>query len=86
MAPLLQTFVCTDAPQALAEAAVEAALDLSRGEPSTLVLLRAAEAHTLPGAEPTDEQVAVVREAETYLAAIADGLARRGIEGVETGM
>lgn len=86
MAPLLQPFVCTDAPQALAEVAVEAAFDLSRGEPSTLVLLHAAEAHTLPGADPTAEQVAVVRETETYLAAAADGLANRGIKGVETGV
>jgi hypothetical protein len=53
------------------------------GEPSTLVLLRAAEARTLPGADPTDEQVAVV-EAETCLAAVADGIGRRGIKDVET--
>jgi nucleotide-binding universal stress UspA family protein len=71
---------------ALAEVGLEAALDLSRGEPYTLVLLHAAEAHTLPGADPAAEQVAVVREAESYLAAIADGLAKRGIEGVETGV
>jgi nucleotide-binding universal stress UspA family protein len=71
---------------ALAEAAIDAALDLGGSPPSTLILLRAAEAHTLPGADPTDEQVAVVREAETYLAAVAERLAKRGVKDVETGV
>jgi nucleotide-binding universal stress UspA family protein len=71
---------------ALAEAAIDAALDLRGGAPSTLILLRAAEAHTLPGADPTEEQVAVVREAETYLAAVSDRLAKRGGGNVETGV
>jgi len=69
---------------ALAEAAIEAALDLGRATPSKLILLRAAEAHTLPGADPTEEQVAVVREAEQYLAAIADRLTKRGTKDVDT--
>jgi nucleotide-binding universal stress UspA family protein len=69
---------------ALAEAAIEAALDLRRGMPSKLMLLRAAEAHSLPGADPTDEQVAVVREAEEYLAAVADSLTKRGVKNVDT--
>ena len=68
----------------LAEAAIEAALDLGRGAPSKLILLRAAEAHTLPGADPTDEQVAVVREAEDYLAAVAERLTERGVKDVDT--
>ncbi|HEX9125364.1 MAG TPA: universal stress protein [Methylomirabilota bacterium] len=68
----------------LAEAALTAALDFGRGGATTLMLLRAAEAHTLPGADPTDEQVTVVREAEEYLAAVADRLARQGVTGVET--
>ena len=71
---------------ALAEAAIEAALDLGGGTPSKLILLRAAEAHTLPGADPTDEQVAVVREAEQYLAAVADRLTKRGVKDVDTGV
>ena len=69
---------------ALAEAAIEAALDLGHGMASTLVLLRAAEAHTLPGADPTDEQVAVVREAEQYLADVAERLTSRGVKDVDT--
>src|ERR1700693_4807253 len=63
----------------LAEAALTAALDFGRGEATTLMLLRAAEAHTLPGADPTDEQVTVVREAEEYLAAVRDRRARQGV-------
>lgn len=68
----------------LAEAALNAAIDLDRGDVPTLMLLRAAEAHTLPGVDPTDEQITVVREAEEYLAEVADRLAKRGIKGVET--
>lgn len=68
----------------LAEAAIDAALDLGRDRSSKLVLLRAAEAHTLPGADPTDEQVAVVREAEEYLSAVAERLTKRGVKDVDT--
>ena len=70
---------------ALAEAAIDEALDLTKGS-ATLILLRAAEAHTLPGADPTNEQVTVVEEAETYLAGVAQRLAKRGVKGVETGV
>ena len=69
---------------ALAEAAIETALALGHGMASKLVLVRAAEAHTLPGADPTDEQVAVVREAEEYLAAVAERLTKRGVKDVDT--
>ena len=68
----------------LAEAAIPAALDLGRGMLPKLMLLRAAEAHMLPGADPTDAQVAVVSEAESYLAAAAGRLAKRGVTDVET--
>ena len=71
---------------ALAEAAIDEALDLTKGSATTLILLRAAEAHTLPGADPTDEQVTVLQEAETYLAGVAQRLSKRGIKGVETGV
>lgn len=69
---------------ALAEAAIEASIDLGRGTPPKLMLLRAAEAHMLPGADPTDEQVAVVHEAEQYLAGVAERLERRGFKDVDT--
>jgi nucleotide-binding universal stress UspA family protein len=67
----------------LAAAAIETAIDLAAG-PFSLVLMRAAEAHVLPGADPTDMQVTVVREAEEYLASVREDLAKRGITDVET--
>jgi len=68
----------------LAEAAIDAALDLGRDTRPKLMLVRATEAHALPGADPTDEQVAVVHEAEQYLAAVAERLAKRGVKDVDT--
>lgn len=68
----------------LAEGAIQTAAGLARESGAALVLLRAAEAHTLPGADPTDAQVAVVREAEEYLTAVAARLGEEGIKGVET--
>jgi len=67
----------------LAAVAIETAIDLAAG-PFNLVLVRAAEAHVLPGVDPTDMQVTVVREAEEYLASVRDDLAKRGITNVET--
>lgn len=69
---------------ALAEAALTKAMELAEGAESLkVILLRSAEAHTFPGADPTDAQVKVVREAEEYLATVADRLKREGITDVE---
>jgi nucleotide-binding universal stress UspA family protein len=68
---------------ALAESAISKAMELAGGE-STLMLLRAAEAHSLPGVDPTEAQVEVVREAEEYLASVAARLKEQGIDRVET--
>ena len=68
---------------ALAESALAKATDMAGAE-STLMLLRAAEAHTLPGVDPTEAQVEVVREAEEYLAAVAARLKEQGVDRVET--
>ncbi len=51
----------------VAEAALKPAVDLATKEGAKLVLLRAAEAHTLPMTDQIDAQVAVMREAEAYL-------------------
>src|SRR6266508_2317040 len=67
----------------LAESAIAKAMELAGGE-ATLMLLRAAEAHTLPGVDPTEAQVEVVREAEEYLAAVAGRLREQGFASVET--
>jgi nucleotide-binding universal stress UspA family protein len=69
---------------ALAESALGTAIDLATDRSATLMLLRAAEAHTLPGTDPTEAQVQVVREAEEYLDAVAARLAAQGVKNVET--
>jgi nucleotide-binding universal stress UspA family protein len=66
----------------LAEAALWKAAELVNG--GTLSLLRAAEAHSLPGADPVDAQVNAVREAEDYLAAVVRRLQDRGVKNAET--
>ncbi|HET9490695.1 MAG TPA: universal stress protein [Methylomirabilota bacterium] len=69
----------------LAEVAVAKAVEVVKDNPgASLILLRAAEATTLPGADPIDAQVAVVREAEEYLESVASRLRRQGVEPVRT--
>jgi nucleotide-binding universal stress UspA family protein len=70
----------------LAEAALVSAVDLVKvSTGATLLLVRAAEASTLlPGTDPTDAQVVVVREAEAYLEAVAARLAEQGVTRVKT--
>lgn len=67
----------------LGELALTPAIDLAREKSAKLVLLRAAEAHTTV-ADPTEAQVAVVREAEEYLAGIRTRLRDSGTTEVET--
>ena len=50
------------------------ASDLKTG----ICLLRVANAHTFPGADPTDAQVTVVREAEEYLRRMEEQLKTKG--------
>lgn len=69
---------------ALAESAIATAVEMARSGLATLMLVRAVEAHTLPGADPTDAQVEVVREAEAYLAGVADRLKQQGVKNVQT--
>ncbi len=67
----------------LAEAAIAKALEVT-GPDDTVILLRAAEVHTLPGVDPTDAQVEIVREAEEYLGVVATRLREKGFPRVET--
>lgn len=67
----------------LAEHAIGMAAELAAGG-ATVMLVRAAEAHGLPGVDPTDMQVDVVREAEEYLARVAARLERDGTKNVQT--
>ena len=69
---------------ALAEAALDKAMELATSSGAKLLLIRAAEAHTLLGVDPTEPQIKVVGEAEDYLAKIQEQLAARGVKNVET--
>ena len=69
---------------ALAEAALPKAVELADVSGARVLLLRAAQASTLLGADLTEAQVRVVREAEDYLAALKDRLAKSGRASVET--
>ena len=71
---------------ALAESALGKATDLAGDGTATLMLLRAAEARGLPGVDPTEAQVEVVREAEEYLAGVTARLATQGFKNVEPGV
>jgi nucleotide-binding universal stress UspA family protein len=42
--------------------------------------LRVVIAYTFPGADPTDAQVNVVREAEEYLSKVEEGLKKKGLK------
>jgi nucleotide-binding universal stress UspA family protein len=69
----------------LAEAALPKALALIEDSPgATLVLLRAAEAPSLPGADPTEAQIAAVDDAVKYLEKVAGDLRARGVKTVKT--
>lgn len=67
----------------LAEVALPEAFEFGR-RGATVLLLRAAEATRLPAADPTESQVAVVREAEGYLVSVAARARKAGVEKVET--
>lgn len=67
----------------LAEHALAKVVELAGGG-GVVMLVRAAEAHTLPGVDPTEMQVEVVREAEEYLARVKARLERDGVKDVQT--
>jgi len=68
----------------LAETALTPAVDLAREHGARLVLLRAAEAHSLPMADPTEAQVQAVRAAEDYLTDARGRVGRAGVGDVDT--
>ena len=67
----------------LAESALTDAVDMV-AEDGVVVLMRAAEAHVLPGTDPILAQIDVVAEAEQYLSALKAELEERGIRNLET--
>lgn len=69
----------------LAEAALPKAAELmDTSADATLVLVRAAQATTMPGVDPIEVQVSVVHEAEDYLEAVAVRLRGLGVPQVRT--
>lgn len=68
----------------LAETALPKAAELARAGDGHLLLIRATQAHTLPGLDPSEAQVKVVEEAEEYLARVRQRLAGTGVAGTET--
>ena len=68
----------------LAESALPKAIELCQGPGARVLLVRATEAHRLPGVDLTDAQVEVVSEAEAYLGQVAERLRAQGIGKVET--
>ena len=69
---------------ALAEAVLPRAVELAKDSGAKVELLRAVEAYTIPGVDPTEAQIKVVEEGETYLADVAARLRADGVKGVET--
>jgi nucleotide-binding universal stress UspA family protein len=68
----------------LAEEALSEAVALAQKDGgTTLVLLRAAEAHAFPTSDPVEAQVTAVREAEEYLARVAERVKATGVKKVE---
>ncbi len=65
-----------------AEMALPKAVELLSGPRATLILVRAAHAAARPGVDPVDAQAAVIREAESYLAAVAARLSEQGLTRV----
>jgi nucleotide-binding universal stress UspA family protein len=68
----------------LAESALLDAFDLATRDGGVVILMRAAEAHVLPGCDPTLAQIDAVAEAEKYLADLTAKLEQRGTRNVET--
>ena len=71
---------------ALAEAAIDPAVEMGRPHGAGLLLVRAVEARTLPGVDPIQAQVEVVREAEQYVGGVARRLREGGVGTVEAGV
>jgi len=67
----------------VAEGALEPAVDLARAAGAKLVLLRAAEAHPMPIADPVEAQVSVMGGAQDYLAGARDRVMAAGVADVE---
>lgn len=69
----------------LAEAALTKAVPLAKeAGGASIVLVRATEASAIAGGDPIEAQVAVVKEAEAYLEAVAARVRESGVKEVST--
>ena len=66
----------------LAEGALPRATEIAVASGATMILVRAAVAHTYPGGDPIEAQVAVIKDAETYLARVAERVRALGVKDV----
>ena len=70
---------------ALSEEALSTAIEALSDRPgATLILMRTAEAASLPGADMTDVQILSIDEAQSYLRALADRLRASGLSQIIT--
>jgi len=67
----------------IAEAAIAPALEMAHAG-SSLILMRAADARILPGADVINAQIQAVREAEDYLTRVKAKLEQTGARRIET--
>jgi nucleotide-binding universal stress UspA family protein len=79
----LQTILVPLDGSVVAEAALTPAADLAREANANLVLLRAAEAHTLPMGDLVEAQVTVMQQTQEYLASIRARVVQWGVKQVE---
>jgi len=76
---MLKTILVPLDDSILAEQALIYAADLSRRAGASLLLVRAAIAHTLPGVDARERKFGAIAEAERYLSRTAARLAARGL-------
>jgi nucleotide-binding universal stress UspA family protein len=76
---MLSTILLTLDGSPLAERALPFGEGLARATGARLVLVRSAQAFTLPGLDATEDQVATVAAAETYLENLAEHLRKTGL-------
>jgi nucleotide-binding universal stress UspA family protein len=76
---MLSTILVPLDGSALAERALPFAERLAGRSSAKVVLLRAAQAWTIPGSDPAEHQLKALHESEAYLERLADGLSERGI-------
>lgn len=68
----------------LAEGALPRAVEFAIASGARMLLLRATLAHTYPGGDPIAAQLAVIKEAEAYLAVVAARMKALGVRDVRT--